>query len=575
MVSESELPRYIGPKIKLASTATTPRATHMGGTSLPSEDSPGYASIGPPFTPSNLESAGTMPGPQPGWIADPTKSDSGAPSSDSGDSPELNKNPRSSTANHFVLNSGHPTSAPQMVSPSDCGIYVHPSDIIDGNETTLVVDHTYATPPVNDSSLLNEVTGKGDAEICETNFDSNTSSSTIVAVATISSLQSAPIAQQLEHIRTSKGQLYAVVSKGETAGSKQTVAKDTPADQEDIQPENRELGVPLATSTLKAEGVSRKQPPSPSILKLPPESVKSEQIAELKQLPSIGKKRIELEKRMKGEELEGPTALAPRRPPPEVPHRVTVPQSVQGMNLVGMPTPPPMSTHPGVLKKEVDQKEKKKKRLSKSKRNSSAKEDPPMREPPPPTEAPSGEKAKRRLSGSIATPISLMNAGNEVKETFQNVTRRDWNTTLFEVQPGQVPSTFSTADAVPRTASLTPTLTHKTSTSKDLVSPLEKAEPSRSTLPKVRRAVSMTGHQLTRRSSRNIHDLVPGVKQASSSQQNSLERKKSEDATLTTVEVQEGVGQRIVTETIGRVPVGPMNTKRDVKKRKNFLSRKK
>ena len=568
MVSESELPRYIGPKIRLASGSAPPRATLMGNTS---GDSPGYASIGPPSTPGDPESVRSKPGSQPGWTVDPSSRDSGAPSSDSGDSPESNNNNPSS---HFVLNSNPLTSSPQAASPSDCGIYVHPSDIIDGNETTLAVDHTYACPPVDDTTLLDE--GKGD-EICETNFDSDVTSSTIVAVATISSSQSAPSAStaqqpvEVEHIRSSKGQLYAVVSKG-------AMAEGTPAAQKGIRVENGELGFPLATSTLKAEG-ARQPPQSPSLLKLPPENVKAEQIAELKQLPSIGKMRVELERRMKGEE---PKRLStPRRMAPEVPQRASVPQSVQDGNLVVMPTPPPMKTHPGVMKREEHEREKKqsskvKKRAARSK--SAPKEQPPAQDPPPPSEIPSGDKAKRRLSGSVATPISPhLNEGSEVKEAFRSVTRRDWN---FDMQLGQVPSTFSTANATPTTTSLTPTLTHTGTHANPLIYPLDEMASMRSTLPKVKRTVSPTGHyQLPRRSSRNIHDLVPGVKQPSGSQSKALEQKKPVDATQTAAEVpggagQGGTGQRVVTETLGRVPVGPMNTKRDIKKRRSILRKK-
>ena len=162
---------------------------------------------------------------------------------------------------------------------------------------------------------------------------------------------------------------------------------------------------------------------------------------------------------MRGDEDERSPDESPS-PPLKRLSRVSIPEALQTK-----PLPPPMSTHPGLLKKaeeqqrQLEQSEKKRKSFKFKKRDSKEM----LREIEKALEEPEDPPVMsvRRMSG--ATPISPMVGDtheNELKSKFKDITKQQWNTSIFETPPPLPPrTTHSTTSLTPVIRSPEPTVT--------------------------------------------------------------------------------------------------------------------
>ena len=420
------------------------------------EDGDGYATVGPPTRGQGGAGQGAKPGS--GWQ---DNIDSGyVPSSSStsatSESPVFGHSPQQPVMKHFIFATASPplgaTSSEDSHTyslPPDCieSVYITTSEL-DSTEQldhTIVdtFDHPYTLP--DEPTTLEEVKDKEDFE---TKFDAkavSVAASDTQSTSTVSS-QDHPVA--VEHIRTEKGALYAVVNKEtprHTAGGGKSGEV-----QHSRVPTNPEANATVTEHRVLTEG----GPADSSTVPLP--NVKVEQMVELKQLPSIAQKRLELERRMQGDEDERSSDESPS-PPPQHLSRVSIPEVLQNK-----PLPPPMSTHPGLLKKaeeqqrQLEQSEKKKRSFKFKKHDTKEK----LREIEKALEEPEDPPVipVRRMSG--ATPISPMVGDtheNELKSKFKDITKQQWNTSIFEAPPPLPPRTTTTL--APATRSPEPTVT--------------------------------------------------------------------------------------------------------------------
>ena len=458
IITELELPKTIGPKIKLVHTAG-PRVNPIlksSSSKLLEEDGDGYATVGPPTRGQGGAGGGAKPGS--GWQ---DNIDSGyVPSSSStsatSESPVFGHSPRQPGPKHFVFSTASPpledSHSHTYTLPPDCieSVYITTSEL-DSTEQldhTFVdtFDHPYTLP--DDPTALEEVK---DEEDFETTFDGkavSVAASDTQSTSTVNS-QDHPVA--VEHIRTEKGALYAVVNK-ETPRHTAGGGKSGEVRHSHV-PTN-----PKPNATVTGHRVSTEGGPADSSM-VPLPNLKVEQMAELKQLPSIAQKRLELERRMQGDEDEKSSDESPS-PPPQRLSRVSIPEALQTK-----PLPPPMSTHPGLLKKAEEQQrqlelsEKKRRSFKFKKRDSKER----LREMEKALEEPEDPPVMpvRRMSG--ATPISPMVGDtheNELKSKFKDITKQQWNTSIFEIPPPLPPrTTHTTTTFAPVIRSPEPTVT--------------------------------------------------------------------------------------------------------------------
>ena len=480
ITSELEVSKDIGPKIKIAPTAH-PRVilSPSSASELPQEN--GYAIVGPP-TSSRGATRRTKPGA--GWQ---DHTDSGyIPGSSStsmtSESPASNHSP---VTKHFICN----TSPSCRVSRKNSDhIYALPPDCIESTSSEMdssdtlnhtymtALDHTYADP---DATVFEEVEERDDA-VLETKFDEENASTAATNASDTQSISTVNSQDQLmtvDHIQTERGELYAIVSK-----ESPTSDKHLPDDGRSVEDEhsrtltNIEPNISSTTAHDDSMATLIDGPPcdSSAVRLLPLLNTKAEQTAELKKLPSIKQKKLELEKRMRGEEDENQTK-SPNGSPPSIQRRlsrISIPEVLQNK-----PLPPPMSTHPGLLKKAEEEQllleqqlkqqpepppkeEKKKKsfRLKKrdskrekqkakereemEKRQSTHSEELPAEDPP--------VALVRRMSG--ATAISPMVGDiheTELKSKFKNITKQQWNTSTFDVPPPSTTQTTTAHTSVP------------------------------------------------------------------------------------------------------------------------------
>ena len=421
------------------------------------EDGDGYATVGPP-TRGQGGAAGGGAKPGSGWQ---DNIDSGyVPSSSStsatSESPVFGHSPWQRGPKHFILATASlPLGA---TSSEDSHAYTLPPDCI--NITTSELDsnkqlgHTYVdtfehpyTLP-DDPTPLEEVKDKEDLE---TTFDAKAVSLTASDTQSISTMSSQDYPVTVEHIRTEKGTVYAVVNKEtprHTAGGGKSGAAQPSRVPTNTKPDTAVTDHRVSTEGQPADGVT-----------VPLPKVKVEQMTELKQLPSIAQKRLELERRMRGDEDERSPDESPS-PPLKRLSRVSIPEALQAK-----PLPPPMSTHPGLLKKaeeqqrQLEQSEKKRKSFKFKKRDSKEM----LREIEKALEEPEDPPVMsvRRMSG--ATPISPMVGDtheNELKSKFKDITKQQWNTSIFETPPPLPPrTTHSTTSLTPVIRSPEPTVT--------------------------------------------------------------------------------------------------------------------
>ena len=423
------------------------------------EDGDGYATVGPPTRGQGGAGRGAKPGS--GWQ---DNIDSGyVPSSSStsatSESPVFGHSPQQPVLKHFIFATASPplgaTSSEDSHTyslPPDCieSVYITTSEL-DSTEQldhTIVdtFDHPYTLP--DEPTTLEEVKDKEDFE---TTFDAkavSVAASDTQSTSTVSS-QDHPVV--VEHIRTEKGALYAVVNK-ETPRHTAGGGKSGEVHHSRV-PTNPEANATVTDHRVLTEG----GPADSSTVPLP--NVKVEQMAELKQLPSIAQKRLELERRMQGDEDEKSSDESPS-PPPQRLSRVFIPEALQTK-----PLPPPMSTHPGLLKKaeeqqrQLEQSEKKRRSFKFKKRDTKEK----LREIEKALEEPEDPPVipVRRMSG--ATPISPMVGDtheNELKSKFNDITKQQWNTSIFEAPPPLPPrTTHTTTTLAPAIRSPEPTVT--------------------------------------------------------------------------------------------------------------------
>jgi len=465
IISELKVSKDIGPRIKVA-PASHPRVSPIlspsAASELPQEN--GYAIVGPP-TSSRGDAMRKKPGT--GWQEN---RDSGyIPGSSStsvtSESPASNHSPRQQGTKHFIFNTSPQGSALRKNSdhiyalPPDCieSVYVTPSEM-DSSDTLnhtymTALDHTYADP---DATVFEEVEEKDDA-VLETKFDDENASTVATNASdtqSISTVNSQDHLMTVEHIQTERGELYAVVSK-----ESPTNGKHTPEDGKSVEDEHSRtltnIEPNLSSTTAHDDSVATLiEGPPVCVLQLL--NTKAEQTAELKKLPSIKQKKLELERRMRGEEDENSTK-SPNGSPPPIPRRqskVSIPEVLQNK-----PLPPPMSTHPGLLRKAEEEKllmeqqqqqeqqppkeERKKKSFRLKKRDSKKEkqkakerektdkrqsihlEEPPVEDHPVPL--------VHRMSG--ATPMVGDIQETELQNKFKNITKQQWNTSTFEVPP--------------------------------------------------------------------------------------------------------------------------------------------
>ena len=401
------------------------------------EDGDGYATVGPP-TRGQGGAAGGGAKPGSGWQ---DNIDSGyVPSSSStsatSESPVFGHSPR---PKHFILATAPPPLG--VTSSEGSHTYTLPPDCVDittseldrnkqlGHTYVDTFEHPYTLP--DDPTALEEVKNKEDLE---TTFDAKAVSQAPSDTQSISTMSSQDYPVAVEHIRTEKGTVYAVVNKEtprHTAGDRKSG---------EAQPSR----VPTNTNTT----VSDHRVPADGVT-VPLPNVKVEQMTELKQLPSIAQKRLELERRMRGDEDERSPDESPS-PPLKRHSRVSIPEALQTK-----PLPPPMSTHPGLLKKaeeqqrQLEQSEKKRKSFKFKKRDSKEM----LREIEKALEEPEDPPVMsvRRMSG--ATPISPMVGDtheNELKSKFKDITKQQWNTSIFETPPPLPPRTTHSTSLTPR-----------------------------------------------------------------------------------------------------------------------------
>ena len=428
--------------------------------SLLEEDGDGYATVGPPTRGQGGAVQGAKPGS--GWQ---DNIDSGyVPSSSStsatSESPVFGHSPRQPVPKHFIFaTASSPLGATSSEDshtytlPPDCieSVYITTSEL-DSNEQldhTFVdtFDHPYTLP--DDPTALEEVK---DREDFETTFDAkavSVAASDTQSTSTVNS-QDHPVA--VEHIRTEKGALYAVVNKETPRHTASGGGKSGEVHHSRV-PTNPEPNATVTDHRVSTEG----GPAHSSTVPLP--NVKVEQMAELKQLPSIAQKRLELERRMQGDEDEKSSDESPS-PPPQRLSRVSIPEALQTK-----PLPPPMSTHPGLLKKaeeqqrQLEQSEKKRRSFKFKKRDTKER----LREIEKALEEPEDPPVMpvRRMSG--ATPISPMVGDtheNELKSKFKDITKQQWNTSIFETPPPLPPrTTHTTTTLAPVIRSPEPTVT--------------------------------------------------------------------------------------------------------------------
>ena len=412
VLAEVDFPKDIGPAIRVARSSTLPRAARIHRSPPHPYHDVTYDTIDGPLDlkpKSWQEAAGTA--------------DSGYLPSSGASSMNPSPEQPGATHNHFVFNSNPDMEGESKLDhtyaiPPDCqieSVYVHPSDI---ETTTTTLDQSYSNP------------NEKDAEICETRFDA---AATVVTTSIdTQTLSTSHQPSKVMHITSEKGLVYAVPTKGHVVRNSQEIEEDLPTT---FKPKTRSRqfndgipdGPPINSSTLKISNTASPiyLPLSDRSILKPPEDIKAEQIAELRKLPSILRTKLELERKLRGEDEEDESPANSPGDSPVLPRRISIPEILQNM-----PAPPPMSTHPGLTEQPTAPTERavKKKSSFKLKKRSSKKEERKKSIPEneiPPDDRPTSA-VRRRPSMGVATPMVPTAEGQESEfhAVFKSIRKR-------------------------------------------------------------------------------------------------------------------------------------------------------
>ncbi len=271
----------------------------------------------------------------------------------------------------------------------------------------------------------------------------------------------------LQHVMTKQGDFYTVVIKENMANDDHKVEEkqeEVEEKQDEVEEEEEEDALPTTFKPRPKKKKAQKTPPlahstlapgkdtpttqlppstssvhpsltvSSSVLKAP-ENTKAEQIAELKRLPNIQRKKLELERRLKGEDVECP--MSPQDFPTST-RRISIPEAVQNLP----PGPPIGVSNPAPPSPQKAAPVKKRHSFSILRRNSK-KDDRKEEVAVLPESIDEGSRRptsaeQRRQSIRVATPISPCTTGNQPREfqsVFQSITKSQLSTVPVHHSP--------------------------------------------------------------------------------------------------------------------------------------------
>lgn len=338
------------------------------------------------------------------------------------------------------------------------------------------LDHIYAMPP--DAHLAVDKLQQ-EEEICETTFDEDTLANIVTDIATATPIIPGQDGGQ-PTVSVKEGALGMAMSSGQTEPSSPqhtqqsdlytVVVKGTLREEEEdeealpstfkpwLKPQRQYVVAQTPPSISSGQGSDRATDPAPapppvhptgSSMFRAPEDSKAEQMAELKQLPNIQRRKLELERKLKGVEVESLTAVeSPTNSPIR---RVSIPEALQNL-----PPGPPIGVSASTPPTQPKEAPVKKRHSFKILRRNSKKEETPPAVPPPIEEGsrqPTSTE-QRRQSIRVATSITSQEVG-EFQSVFQNITKRQSQSAIDSTAAPTPMTSVSSDDSAPVPMTLT------------------------------------------------------------------------------------------------------------------------